>query len=114
MASRKLVGAACGVDFVTEDGAVLLLHRSGTITVGPAELDDWSQVWIAAHRQAEREQAARCLLSKRADGAHEWGFDGDDPYIVCAWCRELRDALSGRVIRAGRAAGLTGEQASRG
>lgn len=41
-----------------------------------------------------------CLLSERVDGPkHSWEFDGDDPYIVCAWCGEKRDAISGRVMQ---------------
>lgn len=40
-----------------------------------------------------------CKDSLRADGKHGWRFDGDDPYIVCVWCDERRDALTGKVIR---------------
>lgn len=29
---------------------------------------------------------------------HDWRFDGDDPYLVCALCHEHRDALSGETI----------------
>lgn len=44
-----------------------------------------------------------CALSKRVDGPrHSWRFDGDDPYVECSFCGEYRDALTGRVIRAGR------------
>ena len=32
------------------------------------------------------------------DGKHSWRFDGDDPYIVCHWCGERRDALTGRPL----------------
>lgn len=40
-----------------------------------------------------------CPRSERVDGnGHSWVFDGDDPYIICAFCGERRDALSGRVI----------------
>jgi hypothetical protein len=43
-----------------------------------------------------------CPLSTRVDGPkHGWRFDGDDPYIVCSFCSEMRDAISGRVIRRG-------------
>lgn len=42
-----------------------------------------------------------CPKSKRDDGAHAWHFDGDDPYIICAWCDLMQDALTGRVIREG-------------
>lgn len=43
-----------------------------------------------------------CELSQRVDGKkHSWRFDGDNPYIVCVYCDEMRDALNGRVIRAG-------------
>lgn len=30
--------------------------------------------------------------------AHSWRFDGDDPYVVCVRCDEVRDAISGRTI----------------
>ena len=44
-----------------------------------------------------------CPLSKRVDGSdHTWLFDGDDPYVKCCWCGEMRDALTGRVVVAGR------------
>jgi hypothetical protein len=44
-----------------------------------------------------------CTLSQRVDGKkHTWRFDGDDPYIFCHWCGEMRDAITGRVIRPGR------------
>lgn len=44
-----------------------------------------------------------CLLSQRVDGPkHSWRFDGDDPRIVCVYCDEMRDALSGRVLRSRR------------
>ncbi len=43
-----------------------------------------------------------CPRSKRVDGPfHTWLFDGDDPYIKCHWCGEIRDALTGRVIQDG-------------
>lgn len=42
----------------------------------------------------------RCRSSKHSDGAsHGWLFWGDDPYIKCEWCGEIRDALTGRVIK---------------
>jgi hypothetical protein len=45
-----------------------------------------------------------CPLSKRVDGQrHSWRFDGDDPRVVCVFCGEVRDALTGQVIQAGRA-----------
>jgi hypothetical protein len=44
-----------------------------------------------------------CALSQHRDGKwHTWRWDGDDPRIICHWCDELRDALTGRVIRPGR------------
>lgn len=44
-----------------------------------------------------------CELSERVDGKkHTWKFDGDDPYIVCSWCGEVRDAIQGWVITKGR------------
>lgn len=48
--------------------------------------------------------ADRCQFSKRENGTHAWKFDGDDPYIECAYCDMVRDAINGRVIRHGRPA----------
>ncbi|MBO9555577.1 DUF4326 domain-containing protein [Cellulomonas sp.] len=42
-----------------------------------------------------------CLRSRRADGEHDWRFDGDDPYTVCTWCGLTTEALTGRVLREG-------------
>lgn len=40
-----------------------------------------------------------CPKSERVDGPfHSWQFDGDDPYIVCAFCGERRDALTGKRV----------------
>lgn len=48
-------------------------------------------------------EGERCEKSKRRDGLlHSWRFDGDDPYIICVYCDEMRGALTGRVIREGR------------
>lgn len=41
-----------------------------------------------------------CPASRRDDGQHSWRFDGDDPYIECAFCEEYRSATSGLVLRA--------------
>ena len=42
----------------------------------------------------------QCPKTQHIDGkSHGWLFDGDDPYVVCAWCHERRDALTDRVIR---------------
>lgn len=38
-----------------------------------------------------------CL--KSPNGTHSWGFDGDDPYVICHWCGKMQDALTGRVIK---------------
>jgi hypothetical protein len=44
-----------------------------------------------------------CPLSQRVDGKlHSWKFDGDDPYVICAYCKEVRDALTDRIITEGR------------
>ena len=44
----------------------------------------------------------RCANPGRVDGdAHSWRFDGDDPRIICVFCDEMRDALSGFVYRLG-------------
>lgn len=42
----------------------------------------------------------RCPRTQHIDGkSHGWVFDGDDPYVVCVWCHERRDALTDRVIQ---------------
>ena len=49
------------------------------------------------------EPADRCFLAQFPGGPHSWAFDGDDPYVQCSSCGEVRDALTGRVVRAGGA-----------
>lgn len=40
-----------------------------------------------------------CIYSKRVDGNdHGWIFDGDDPYVKCEWCGQVRDAITDRII----------------
>jgi len=42
----------------------------------------------------------RCPLTEHVDGkSHGWLFWGDDPYVKCDWCGEIRDALTGRVVK---------------
>jgi hypothetical protein len=44
-----------------------------------------------------------CPLSQRVDGKlHSTRFMGDDPYTECVFCGEVRDALTGAVVREGR------------
>ncbi len=41
------------------------------------------------------ESEEECPNSQRVDGnGHSWGFDGDDPYVICYWCKEVRGAIS--------------------
>ncbi|NNG36921.1 hypothetical protein [Nakamurella aerolata] len=46
-----------------------------------------------------------CPCSQRVDHPrlHRWRFDGDDHYVICVYCDQMRDAMSGRIIRAGGA-----------
>lgn len=44
----------------------------------------------------EREE---CPASRRVDGMHSFRFDGDGPYIICSFCGETRDAITGQRIR---------------
>lgn len=55
----------------------------------------WTGPWIAAGDPAPPAEA--CPL-------HSWQFDGDDPYVICMTCDEMRDAITGRVIRPGQPA----------
>jgi hypothetical protein len=55
------------------------------------------------HAGAEPELGDYCPLSQRVDGkVHSWRFDGDNPYVICVYCNEFRDALTNRVITPGR------------
>lgn len=31
---------------------------------------------------------------------HSWKFDGDDPYLICHYCGQINDAITGAVVRA--------------
>jgi hypothetical protein len=46
-----------------------------------------------------------CPRSERIDGPyHSVRFDGDDPYTICVYCGETRDAITGRIVKAGATA----------
>ena len=47
---------------------------------------------------SDTNETQNCQKSQRKDGQHGWVFDGDDPYVICHWCKERRDAISGQVI----------------
>lgn len=42
-----------------------------------------------------------CPSSRRVDDPtlHSTRFDGDDPYTICVYCGETRDALTGRIVK---------------
>ena len=41
-----------------------------------------------------------CKSSERVDGKrHSWHFEDDDPYVICFYCKQTRDALSGRILK---------------
>ena len=45
------------------------------------------------------EDRNRCPRTQHIDGkSHGWQFWGDDPYVLCAWCGQMRDALTDRVV----------------
>jgi len=47
----------------------------------------------------DEQQKELCPSSKRDSKQHAWHFDGDDPYVICSYCGEVRDAISGAVIK---------------
>lgn len=41
-----------------------------------------------------------CENSKRVDGKkHSWVFMGDDPYVKCHYCSQVRDAIHDVIYR---------------
>lgn len=36
---------------------------------------------------------------------HDFRYWGDDPYLICSKCDEVRDALTGRIVRIGEGEG---------
>jgi hypothetical protein len=45
------------------------------------------------------EEDNTCPKTQHRDGeSHGWRFDLDNPYIVCDWCGQWRDAISGCVL----------------
>lgn len=61
----------------------------------------WSTVTVVDMGHQGTGDPNVCGDSRRGDAGHSWRFDGDDPYIVCVFCTEMRDALDGHVIRPG-------------
>lgn len=44
------------------------------------------------------EKDEHCPNSKRVDGdGHSFLFDGDDPYVVCAYCGQRRGTTHGMI-----------------
>lgn len=51
---------------------------------------------------AEPDRSEACPYPLRKDGdRHSWKFDGDDPYVVCVGCDEIRDAITDVIVRPG-------------
>ncbi len=69
------------------------------------EHDNWPFDILADAEQREaknKEIAAQehCEPSQRVDGKlHSFRFDGDDPYVICVFCGQMRDAIKGDVIK---------------
>lgn len=45
-----------------------------------------------------------CPMAPEEGGPHDWSFRsfcGNDPYVRCARCRQIQDAITGRVIHEG-------------
>lgn len=88
----------CGREFPTFAEYRLHVLEHGFVAVQSAMTNHWRFV-----PYLERDPIAddRCPKSQRVDDptAHSWRFDGDDPYIVCAYCDQVRDARTGKVIR---------------
>lgn len=66
-------------------------------------MSDPTRASAPAERRKVLVTGEECLLSQRVDGPwHSWRFDGDDPYVICHYCDECRDANTGVLIRKGR------------
>lgn len=77
-----------------------------TVTV---RVEDAPKLREVAHRERRFRRADEasapqrdpdvCPRPGRVDGdGHSWKFDGDNPIIVCHFCHETRDAISGVVF----------------
>lgn len=66
-----------------------------------------SDRWIDCPRSGtargiEITMASTECCAEGVDGKlHSWRFDGDDPHVICHYCGEIRDTLTGRVIEKG-------------
>lgn len=70
-------------------------HKSVTASDAPQPPEPTT----APVTEYERRIGSYCSASQRVDKAtHSWRFDGDDPYVICDWCGEMRDAVSGILI----------------
>ena len=49
-------------------------------------------------KYAEPFASVRCPKSGRADLNHSWRWDGDESRIICVYCAEVRDGLTGRAL----------------
>lgn len=94
------------VDHVIASAQCGVLDQVTSMVAAP---ENWTgrspvPVVLAVDPDVQTEQAGRpeCPTSKRVDGLlHSWKFDGDDPRIECVFCGEMRDAVSGAVLRDG-------------
>lgn len=52
-----------------------------------------------------------CPSSQRVDDPtlHSTRFDGDDPYTICVYCGETRDAQSGQIVKPANGSSGAGE-----
>ena len=88
------IGRDCGGSQTVQLGGIKM----------PAALLEETPADTLSSLQASIARSQMCPRSGRLDRAHSWTFDGDDPYVICSYCDEMRDALNGRVIRQGLAA----------
>lgn len=57
-----------------------------------------SKASVGVKPETTSEVTNACHQSLRKDGDHSWYPNRDDPIIICLWCKQTRDALTGKTI----------------
>ena len=64
----------------------------------------WTGPWTATGQPTPSDSDSGARPHDAACPLHSWQFAGDDPYVICMNCDEMRDSITGRMIRPGQPA----------